>query len=126
MAAPKFEVLLRSAINLVEAGTAPQGEHVAIGTRQFRLVTQKAGRSWLVILVEDRPEPTCEEIIQARFGLTKREAQVARLLAERCPNSEIGKQLGIGEHTVRRHTSRVLKKLGINRRRDVRALVMDE
>ena len=52
-------------------------------------------------------------------GLTRREAQVALLMAERYSHTEIAEQLGIRPNTARRHSERVLNKLGIHRRQDV-------
>ena len=52
-------------------------------------------------------------------GLTRREAQVALLMAERFSHTEIAEQLVIKSNTARRHCERVLNKLGIHRRQDV-------
>lgn len=53
------------------------------------------------------------EKVQARFALTPREAEVALLLAEGLDNHTIAERLSISPHTVRRHTERVLRGLGI-------------
>jgi DNA-binding CsgD family transcriptional regulator len=60
-------------------------------------------------------------VVQARFGLTRREAEVALLLAGRLSNKEIQTSLGIGAHTARRHTEQVLRKLRVPCRRHVPA-----
>ena len=52
-------------------------------------------------------------------SLTRREAQVALLMAERYSHTEIAEQLGIKPNTARRHCERVLGKLGVHRRQDV-------
>ena len=52
-------------------------------------------------------------------GLTRREAQLALLMAERYSHTEIAEQLMIRPNTARRHSERVLNKLGIHRRQDV-------
>ncbi|WP_414683922.1 response regulator [Microbacterium sp.] len=44
--------------------------------------------------------------------LTEREAEVLRLIAQAMSNSEIARQLYIGEATVKTHVSKVLQKLG--------------
>ncbi len=50
------------------------------------------------------------------FGLTRREGDVAGLLAEGYRNEEVARLLGISPHTARRHTERILVKLGVNSR----------
>jgi DNA-binding NarL/FixJ family response regulator len=48
--------------------------------------------------------------------LTKRESDVARLVAEGLTNRAISKQLGLSEHTVRNYLLRVFDKLGVSTR----------
>lgn len=67
--------------------------------------------------------PSVEDI-QARFGLTAREAQVALRLARRRTNREIAREFEFTLHTARRHTERVLSKLGIHSRRDVESVLL--
>lgn len=50
------------------------------------------------------------------YGLTERESDVARLLAEGRRNWAIATELGISPHTARHHTQRVLAKLGVHSR----------
>ena len=59
------------------------------------------------------------ELTLGRFGLTRREAQIARLLARRATNREIADQLGVSPHTVRHHVENVFTKLGIHSRRSI-------
>src|ERR1700682_1192697 len=54
--------------------------------------------------------------LRLRYGLTWREAQVAILLVEGRPNSEIAEELKISPHTARHHTQRVLSKLSVHSR----------
>ena len=51
------------------------------------------------------------------LGLTQRQLQVARLIADGHTNSEISIHLGITERTVRYHSDQVRMKLGVPRRR---------
>jgi DNA-binding CsgD family transcriptional regulator len=53
-------------------------------------------------------------------GLTRRQRQIARLLANRATNTEIAAALGISVHTARHHSQKVLEKLGIRSRSQVR------
>jgi DNA-binding CsgD family transcriptional regulator len=55
----------------------------------------------------------------ARFCLTRREAQVARLLARRASSREIAEQLDLSPHTVRHHIENIFAKLGIHSRRNI-------
>ncbi|WP_345430632.1 helix-turn-helix transcriptional regulator [Actinoallomurus vinaceus] len=51
--------------------------------------------------------------------LGKREADVARLLAEGLTNKEIGARLFISERTVESHVRNILNKLGFNSRAQI-------
>lgn len=62
---------------------------------------------------------TSAPAVTERFGLTPREAEVARALERRLSNAEIARALGISPHTALRHTERVLSKLGVSSRREV-------
>jgi DNA-binding CsgD family transcriptional regulator/PAS domain-containing protein len=57
--------------------------------------------------------------VAGRFGLTPREVEVARALGQRLTNDELARALGISRHTARRHTERVLEKLGVHSRNEV-------
>lgn len=46
-------------------------------------------------------------------GLTAREAEVARLVADGCANKDVAARLHVSEHTVRAHVSRVLAAFGV-------------
>lgn len=54
------------------------------------------------------------------YGLTPQEARVALLLSDRKRNAEIADALCVSPHTARHHTERVLEKLDIHSRDDVR------
>jgi DNA-binding CsgD family transcriptional regulator len=85
----------------------------------------------VLVLIGDassRPKPPVA-LLRRRFRLTRREAEVALLLADRLSNQELGRRLGVTVHTARRHTEQVLLKLGLSSRMHVRrvlARVMDE
>jgi DNA-binding CsgD family transcriptional regulator len=59
--------------------------------------------------------------LEADYGLTPREVEVALLLAEGCSNAVVARQLGISPHTARHHTQRVLGKLGVHSRSEAGA-----
>jgi DNA-binding CsgD family transcriptional regulator len=57
-----------------------------------------------------------------RFGgLTRRERQVAALIAQEKTNRAIATALGIGERTAESHVGNIMNKLGINRRQEIGA-----
>jgi DNA-binding NarL/FixJ family response regulator len=62
-----------------------------------------------------------DEALVARFGLTPRQAIVARMLARGLTNPEIATELGITRITARNHAERVLEKLGVPSRGRVAA-----
>jgi DNA-binding CsgD family transcriptional regulator len=124
MIAPNSDLtsLLAAAIGLVHAPETAASKVVRIGEAHYRLIAEHHEASgWIVVLMQHRAEDSiCDEGLKARYGLTNREIQVARLLAERQSNKEIAELLAITVFTAGRHTERVLKKLGVGSRRDVR------
>jgi DNA-binding NarL/FixJ family response regulator len=56
-----------------------------------------------------------------RFGLTRRESDVARLLARGQSNASIARQLRISAHTARHHTQSILSKLAVHSRGEAAA-----
>lgn len=74
-----------------------------------------------VVLVSVTPPPAspglpAEGEVRERFGLTRRQAEVALLLADRHSNKEIAAALGLSVHTARHHVEHVLSALGVGRR----------
>ena len=68
-----------------------------------------------------RIEPTAEAMA-ARFNLTRREAEVAALVAMGCADPDIAFRLAIGHATVRTHLGRVFDKAGVSSRAALAAL----
>lgn len=107
------------------------------GVREFRTVTGHyrlrgsyigldlwgVGGTVLIALEAINREPISPEALRQRFGLTRKEACVALLLAERKSTPEIARELHISPHTARHHVRRVLAKLGIRSRRAVPAVL---
>ena len=71
---------------------------------------------------EDIPNPNT---LQESFSLTKRQAEVARLLALRYTNQEIADALAISPHTARHHTQAVLEAVAVSSRREVAEQLRD-
>ena len=59
-----------------------------------------------------------------KYGVTRREAQIAKHLARGLSNAEVANQLRISIHTVRRHVEHVLMRLGVRRRSEVAARLL--
>jgi DNA-binding NarL/FixJ family response regulator len=72
-------------------------------------------------LPSSAPPVQSREQVWADYGLTEREIEVARLLAEGRRNTAIAGALGISPHTARHHTQRVLAKLGVHSRAEAGA-----
>lgn len=64
------------------------------------------------------------ETLRARFGLTRREAEVALLVAEGISNDAIADRLFISTHTARHHTENALAKLGLGSRKGLALRLM--
>jgi DNA-binding NarL/FixJ family response regulator len=58
--------------------------------------------------------------------LTRREREVAELVAEGCTNAQIAARLHVGEGTVGKHVSSALGKLGVPSRAGIAALLARE
>ena len=80
-------------------------------------------RGILVVVEPLFREPMTDVELRQRFGLTAREIRVAREIADGFRNDALAARLGISPHTARRHTERVLDKLGIASRAQVVELI---
>jgi DNA-binding CsgD family transcriptional regulator len=72
--------------------------------------------------IANAPQVT-ETSLACRFGLTPQESRVALLLADQRSNREIADRLGVSVHTARHHTERVLAKLQVHSRYDVKRAI---
>ncbi|MBL8160831.1 MAG: response regulator transcription factor [Anaerolineae bacterium] len=63
--------------------------------------------------------------IHALSDLTRREREVARLIAQGRSNREIADELVVSERTVEGHVSNILSKLGFRSRAQVSAWVVE-
>ncbi|MDP1861299.1 MAG: LuxR C-terminal-related transcriptional regulator [Gemmatimonadaceae bacterium] len=80
------------------------------------------GASDVMVTVGAMAQPALTPAVLAtRFRMSKREAEVAVLLAQGARNAPIAKALSLSPHTVRRHTERVLAKLDVVNRSEAAA-----
>lgn len=79
----------------------------------------------LVTLHADEPRPPDGRTLRDRFGLTPRQAEVARLLAGRLSNAEIAERLHVSPNTARHHTEAVMDKLEVRDRRLIHDRILD-
>jgi predicted ATPase/DNA-binding CsgD family transcriptional regulator len=98
----------------------------ALGERRFQAdfqAGQRLSRDAAIRLALGEPAP----VAAAESGgtepspLSKREAEVAQLVADGLSNKQIGAQLFISEHTVDSHVRHILNKLGFNSRAQIAA-----
>jgi DNA-binding NarL/FixJ family response regulator len=80
----------------------------------------------LVTLSASATEPLSDEVLHGEYGLTTREIQVARLIAEGLSNNEIADRLGVRFFTARNHVERTLSKLRVASRHRVGPLLRNE
>ena len=70
-----------------------------------------------------RGQQRAGETLAERFGLTRREEEVALLLAQGKSNQTIARELKISAHTARHHTQRILSKLAVHSRGEAGARI---
>ena len=62
---------------------------------------------------------TCVAMTDTNAELTRREIQVAELIADGASNKEAGRRLGISPRTVELHRAHVMEKLGARNAADL-------
>ncbi len=104
-------------------------DHVATDEAAYqlrgKLLAPATNTPVVLVAIKREPDsyPSYREL-RAAFGLTRAEARVATMLAERKTNNEIARELGVTGGTARRHTERLLLKLGVSRRAAVRGALL--
>ncbi len=113
------------------AGQGPLIAEVCTAAARYRLRGSYAGarlagsEGMLLVAIECLTlQPPTAETLRERFGLTRQEAAVALLLARGKSSAEIARELFISSHTARRHTERVLPKLGVHSRAEVAGRIL--
>lgn len=65
------------------------------------------------------------DVVARKFELTKREAEILQLIAQRRSNGEIARMLVISEGTVKTHTHRIYRKIGVESRGELLSVIED-
>jgi len=77
-------------------------------------------------LIPSKPRPTPKRVAKAAFGgLTRRERDVAELVARGKTNRAIARELGIGERTVEGYVAAALAKLSFVSRTQLAGWVIE-
>jgi DNA-binding CsgD family transcriptional regulator len=120
-----------------EAALDASWSNHSLSIGQFALIRELPGWSDGIVLAIHIARPAgglCSAVVVIRLsagacqghrplnGLTRREADVARLVAAGLATKVIAFRLGISPHTARHHTERVFEKLGVRSRAGVAAL----
>lgn len=71
--------------------------------------------AWLLVLRAQPIEARLARVVRA-WGLTPRQADVLRLVAQGCTNKTIAASLGCAEVTIELHVSAILRKAHVDRR----------
>ena len=114
---------LRADAGIIDAAGAcrPKG-HVRCGAATYCLLASfldpdlLGDEGVLVVVSRQRPLLPTPAELTTRFPLSRREAEVALLLARGVADAAVAERLAISHHTARRYSERVLRKLGIHSR----------
>ena len=106
------DAIAAGAAGVLPTGVGPDVLAAAIGAAVSGLVV--LGRAQAASLAPGLAEG--DEAQQPVEQLTPRESQVLQLLGHGLANSEIGRSLGVSEHTAKFHVGTVLGKLGARSR----------
>ena len=119
-----------AAATVTTAGAATRSVRTSGRVLQLRAALAPAwvlGREPGVLVTVDVSTPRApdEAELRARYGLTARELEVARLVAEGLSNIAIAERLGVSFFTARNHVERLLAKLGADSRARAGAILRE-
>ena len=77
------------------------------------------------VLGPPSPAPERPSTGARRPDLTRREKEVAALVAQGLTNRQIAKELVVSERTVENHVANILKKVGVHSREQVAASITE-
>jgi DNA-binding CsgD family transcriptional regulator/PAS domain-containing protein len=98
--------------------STPQATYRMVGSLVDRALSG-AEPHVMVLLERVTPELPTATVIREHFALTRKEAEVALLLARGKGTTQIAEALFLSPHTVRRHTESIFRKLNVRTRSEV-------
>jgi DNA-binding CsgD family transcriptional regulator len=119
------------ALVAVERGTATQLPSVRVATRAGRWLTvhasrlQGPGEDRIAVVLEPTEARASAPLMLAAYGLSRREAEVARVVLRGASTRVIADALHISRHTVQDHLKAVFDKVGVRSRRDLVGRLLD-
>ncbi len=115
----KAHALLARAYLLVRCGERSSSvDHAGDAARAFNTMGLRrwTNEAMLLLVHEEGDADPLQTRRTAGTFLTEREQQVAHLIRRGARNREVAQALGISEHTVERHVSSILSRLGLRSR----------
>lgn len=85
-----------------------------VRTTRLSPASASGGVGFALTVAAATPEPLSAAVLHQRFGLTPREADVARLVARGQTNAAVAATLSVSRHTVRHHLEAAAGKLGLS------------
>lgn len=84
------------------------------------------GHSHVMVLLEKiiRNRQIDVEKARQKYGLSKREAEVVRLICQGLGNREISEVIFISEFTVKDHIKNIMRKMGVGSRNEIVAAIL--
>lgn len=124
--APELKQLLKAAFRLLDGRPTAHLETIRVADKEFRVIAERhEEQGWILVLIAEPDPVPCEFTLMTRYGLTERQMEVVRLLADRCSDREIAEALGVTLATADRHAQNVMKKLGVSSRKAIRSLLQN-
>jgi DNA-binding NarL/FixJ family response regulator len=119
----RSERQLPAELNLALARALPNGRIGRMAGSTASLFADEADADVGMILdfLADSPEASASSSVPDASGLTPRELDVLRLVADGQTNAEIAHLLGLSVHTVERHAVNLYRKIGARGRADAAA-----
>ncbi|MBP2478933.1 putative ATPase [Crossiella equi] len=120
--AAQAEETLRLMAGLVDKSLVVR--HTVDGVSHYR-IPSPLRRFGMRMLADLRPRPATGRRVPSATGLSERELEVARLVAEGLTNGQIAHRLTVAKRTAETHVYHILSKLGFRSRTQIAAWVIN-